>query len=69
MSTELVLLVIATAGAGVAALFAFLGFLRTKQLPGALTAQGPKFSGRKPTSFEPPSRTRLAASGRNLANR
>ena len=40
MSTELVLLVIATAGAGVAALFAFLGFLRTKQFPGALTAQG-----------------------------
>jgi len=39
MSAQLVLLVIATAAAGVAALFAFLGFLRTKQLPGALTAQ------------------------------
>ena len=40
MSAELVLLVIATAGAGVAALFAILGFLRAQQLPGALTAQG-----------------------------
>ncbi len=40
MSAELVLLVIATAGAGVAALFAILCFLRTQQLPGALTAQG-----------------------------
>ena len=39
MSAELVLLVIATAGAGVAALFAALGFLRPKQLPAALTAQ------------------------------
>ena len=40
MSSELALLVIATAGAGVAALFAILCFLRTKQLPDALTAQG-----------------------------
>ena len=40
MSAELVLLVIATAGAGVAALFAALVFLRTQQLPAALTAQG-----------------------------
>jgi DNA recombination protein RmuC len=40
MSAELVLLVMATAGAGVAALFAILGFLRTQQPPGALTAQG-----------------------------
>ena len=40
MFTELVLLVIATAGAVVAALFAILGFLRAQQLPDALTAQG-----------------------------
>ena len=40
MSAELVLLVIATAGAGAAALFAILCFLRTQQLPAALTAQG-----------------------------
>ena len=40
MSAEVVLLVISTAGAGVAAVFAVLGFLRTQQLPGALTAQG-----------------------------
>ena len=40
MSAEIVLLVIATAGAGVSALFAILCFLRTKQLPAALTAQG-----------------------------
>ena len=40
MSAELVLLVIATATAGVAALFAILGFLRAQQLPDALTAQG-----------------------------
>ena len=40
MSAELVLLGIATTGAGVAALFAILGFLRTQQLPAALTAQG-----------------------------
>jgi DNA recombination protein RmuC len=39
MSAELVLLVIATAGAGVAALFAILCFLRTQQLPDALTPQ------------------------------
>ena len=40
MSAELALLVITTAAAGVAALFAILGFLRTQQLPGGLTAQG-----------------------------
>lgn len=40
MSAELVLLGIATAGAGVAAVFAMLCFLRTQQLPVALTAQG-----------------------------
>ena len=39
-TSELVLLVIATGCAGVAALFAFLCFLRTRQLPDALTAQG-----------------------------
>jgi DNA recombination protein RmuC len=39
MSAELVLLAIATAGAGIAALFAILCFLRTRQLPTALTAQ------------------------------
>ena len=39
MSAELVLLVIATTGAGVAALFAFLGFLRAKPSTGVLTAQ------------------------------
>lgn len=38
MSAELVLLVIATAGAAVAAVFAILG--RTQQSPSALTAQG-----------------------------
>src|SRR5580704_15274250 len=38
--SELVLLVIATGCAGVAALFAVLCFLRTRQLPDALTAQG-----------------------------
>jgi DNA recombination protein RmuC len=38
--SELVLLVIATGCAVVAALFAFLCFLRTQQLPDALTAQG-----------------------------
>jgi DNA recombination protein RmuC len=40
MSAELVLLVLATGCAGVAALFAILCFLRTAQLPAALTAQG-----------------------------
>jgi DNA recombination protein RmuC len=40
MSAELVLLVIATAGASVAALFAILCFIRSKQLPDALTARG-----------------------------
>ena len=40
MSAELVLLVISTAGAGIAALFAILCFLRTQQFPAALTAQG-----------------------------
>ena len=40
MSAELVLLVIATASAGVAALFAILCFLRTQRLQDALTAQG-----------------------------
>jgi hypothetical protein len=40
MSAELVLLVVATGCAGVAALFAILCFLRSKQLPDALTAQG-----------------------------
>ena len=40
MSAELVLLVIATTGAGVAASFAILCFLRTQQLPAALTVQG-----------------------------
>jgi hypothetical protein len=40
MSAELILLVIATAAAGIAALFAVLGFLRTQQLPDALTARG-----------------------------
>jgi hypothetical protein len=40
MSAELVLLVVATGCAGVAALFAILCFLRTQQLPGALTARG-----------------------------
>src|ERR1022692_899776 len=39
MSADLVLLVIATAGAGVAALFAILCFLRTRHLPHVLTAQ------------------------------
>jgi len=40
MSAELVLLGIATGGAGVAAVFAVLCFLRTQQSPAALTAQG-----------------------------
>ena len=40
MSAELVLLVIATATAGVAALFAILGFLRAKPSTGVLTVQG-----------------------------
>lgn len=40
MSAELVLLVIATVGAGVAALFAIFCFLQTRQLPHGLTAQG-----------------------------
>jgi DNA recombination protein RmuC len=40
MSPEFVLLVIASAGAGVSASFAILCFLRTQQLPAALTAQG-----------------------------
>ncbi len=40
MSAELVLLMIATTGASVAALFAILAFLRAQQLPDALTAQG-----------------------------
>jgi DNA recombination protein RmuC len=40
LSAELILLVIATAGAGIAALFAILGFLRAQQLPDALTARG-----------------------------
>jgi hypothetical protein len=40
MSAELVLLVVATGCAGVAALFAILCFLRSKQLPDALTGQG-----------------------------
>jgi hypothetical protein len=40
MSAELVLLVISTAGAGVAAVFAILCFLRTQQSPAALAAQG-----------------------------
>ena len=39
MSAELVLLVISTAGAGVAAVFAILCF-RTQQSPAALAAQG-----------------------------
>ena len=38
--SELVLLVVATAGAGGAALFAILWFLRAQRLPDALTAQG-----------------------------
>ena len=40
MSAELILLVIATASAGIAAVFAVLGFLRTQRLPDALTARG-----------------------------
>ena len=40
MSAELVLLVVATGCAGVAALFAALCFFRMQQLPSALTAQG-----------------------------
>ena len=40
MSAEFILLVIASAGAGVSASFAILCFLRTQQLPAALTAQG-----------------------------
>jgi DNA recombination protein RmuC len=40
MSAELALLGIATAGVGVVAVFAVLCFLRTQQLPAALTAQG-----------------------------
>ena len=40
MSAELALLVIATAAAGVAALFAILSFPRSQRLPDALTAQG-----------------------------
>jgi DNA recombination protein RmuC len=40
MSVELVLLAVAAAGAGVAALFAILCFLRPHRLPDALTAQG-----------------------------
>jgi DNA recombination protein RmuC len=40
MSAELVMLVIATATAGVAALFAILGFLRAKPSTGVLTVQG-----------------------------
>jgi hypothetical protein len=43
MSAELVLLMIATAAAGVAALFAFLGFLRAQQLPDVLTAPSTPF--------------------------
>jgi uncharacterized membrane protein len=70
MSAELILLVIATAGAGIAALFAVLGFLRTQQLPDALTGEAQyQFSGRKQISSELPSRTRRVASGRSLANR
>ena len=40
MSAELALLVITTAAAGVAALFAVLGFLRAKPSTGVLSAQG-----------------------------
>ena len=40
MSAELALLMISTAGAGVAAVFAVLCFVRTQQLRGALTLQG-----------------------------
>jgi hypothetical protein len=40
MSAELVLLGIATATAGVAAVFAVLGFFRPHQLPDVLTAAG-----------------------------
>ena len=40
MSAELALLVIATAAAGVAALFAILSFSRSQRLPDALTALG-----------------------------
>ena len=40
MSADLVLFGIATAGAGVAALFAVLAFFRMRQAPTALTAQG-----------------------------
>jgi hypothetical protein len=40
MSAEFVLLVIATVGAGVAALFAIFCFSQTRQLPHVLTAQG-----------------------------
>jgi hypothetical protein len=40
MSAEFILLVIATGCAGIAALFAILCFLRSKQLPDALTARG-----------------------------
>ena len=40
MSAELGLLVMATACAGVAALFAILCFVRTQRLPNALTEQG-----------------------------
>ena len=40
VSAQLALLVIATGAAGIAALFAILGFLRAQQVPDALTAPG-----------------------------
>jgi hypothetical protein len=70
VSAEIVLLTVATTGAGIAALFAILCFLRTQQLPGALTAQGATQILRGETeSLEPPSRTRPAACDRSWANR
>jgi hypothetical protein len=70
MSAELVLLATTTAAAGVGALFAILGFLRTQQLPGALTAHGAtQILRAEQTSFERSSRSNLAAFGRSLAIR
>jgi hypothetical protein len=54
MSAELVLLVISTAGAGVAALFAIFGFLCTQRLPAALTAQGATLKIRNTTRVTEP---------------
>ena len=70
MSAELALLGTATVGAGVAALFAVLGFLRIQQIPDALTAQGATQILRAETDIVRAAvRTRLAASDRSLVIR